>query len=36
VAQWWLFGQPLRPAQMIFLTLLVVSVVGLKLTSAER
>jgi quaternary ammonium compound-resistance protein SugE len=35
-AQWWLFDQPLRPAQLVFLTLLIVSVVGLKLTSAER
>ena len=30
-----LFGQPLRPVQLGFLALLLVSVIGLKLTSSE-
>jgi quaternary ammonium compound-resistance protein SugE len=33
IAQPLIFGQPLRPAQMVFLGLLLVSVVGLKVTS---
>ena len=33
IAQPILFGQPLRPAQIVFLVLLLVSVIGLKMTS---
>ncbi len=36
MAQWRLFKEPLRPAQLFFLTLLLISVIGLKLTSVER
>lgn len=35
LAQPLLFGQPLRPIQVLFLLLLLVSVIGLKVTSAE-
>ena len=33
IAQPVLFGEPLRPAQIVFLVLLLVSVIGLKVTS---
>ena len=33
IAQPILFGEPLRPAQIVFLVLLLVSVIGLKVTS---